>query len=93
MILMNATGVQYTWDNNREGEEFVCERLDKAFVNLDWLHTYEHSSLEAWPISILDHAPFILDTHKRQTFQKRYQRFEAMWLLHPSCKKFIEETW
>ena len=93
MILMNATGVQYTWDNNREGEEFVCERLDKAFVNLDWLHTYEHSSLEAWPISILDHAPFILDTHKRQTFQKRHQRFEAMWLLHPSCKKFIEETW
>ena len=90
---MNATGVQYTWKNNREREELVCERLDRAFVNLDWLHTHEHSSLEAWPISISNHAPLILDTHKRQTFHKRPQRFEAMWLLHLSCKKLIEETW
>ena len=90
---MNATGVQYTWKNNREREELVCEQLDRAFVNLDWLHTYDHSSLEAWPISISNHAPLILDTHKRQTFHKRPQRFEAMWLLHLSCKKLIEETW
>ena len=71
----------------------MCEQLDRAFVILDWLHTYEHNSLEAWPISISDHAPLILDTHKRQTFHKRPQRFEAIWLLHPSCKKLIEETW
>ena len=92
MIPMNATGVQYTWKNNREGEEFVCERLDRVFVNLDWLHTYKHSSLKAWPISISDHAPLILETHKKQIFQKRPQRFEAMWLLNPSCKKLIEDT-
>ena len=71
----------------------MCEQLDRAFVILDWLHTYEHNSLEAWPISILDHAPLILDTHKWQTVHKRPQRFEALWLLHPSCKKLIEETW
>lgn len=93
MIPMKATGVQYTWTNNREGDEFVSERLDRAFVNLDWLHVYEYSSLEAWPISISDHAPLILDTHKKQSFRKRPQRFEAMWLLHPSCKKLIEDTW
>ena len=71
----------------------MCEQLDRAFVILDWLHTYEHSSWEAWPISILDHAPLILDTHKWQTVHKRPQRFEALWLLHLSCKKLIEETW
>ena len=76
--------------NNREGEEFVCERIDRVFVNLDLLHTYEYSSLEAWPISILDHAPLILDTHKKQIFRKRPQRFEAIWLLHLSCKNSLK---
>ena len=47
MIPMNATRVKFTWNNNRDDEDLVLERLERAFVNLEWLNSFGHSSLEA----------------------------------------------
>lgn len=93
MIPVNVSRVKFTWNNNRDDEDLLLEWLDSAFVNGEWLNSFEHSSLEAWPITVSDHAPIILDTYRMQTFRKRPQRFEAMCLLHPSCRKVVEDTW
>lgn len=77
MIPVNANRVKFTWNNNRDDEDLVLEWLDKAFVNGEWLNSFEHSSLEAWPITVSDHAPIILDTYRMQTFRKKPQRFEG----------------
>ena len=93
MIPLQSTGVKYTWKNKRGGDALVLEKLDKAFINNVWLHTFEHCTLEAWPIAVSDHAPLVLDINNIPIYKRRPFRFEAMWLLHPRCKQVIQQEW
>ena len=36
-----AIGQKFTWANNKKDEGFVMERLDRAFVNVDWVNSYQ----------------------------------------------------
>ena len=83
MIPLQSTGVKYTWKNKRVRDALVLEKLDKAFINNVWLHTFEHCTLEAWPITVSDHAPLVLDINNIPIYRRRPFRFEAIWLLHP----------
>ena len=56
----------------------VLEKLDIAFINNARLHTFEHSILEAWPITVSDHAPLILDINNIPIYRRRPFRFEAI---------------
>ena len=47
MIPLQSTRVKYTWKNKRGGDALVLEKLDRAFINNVWLHTFEHCTLEA----------------------------------------------
>ena len=58
-----------------------------------WLQTFEHCTLEAWPIMISDHAPLVLDINNIPIYRRRLFRFKAMWLLHPRCKHVIQQEW
>ena len=36
--------------NNKEEDDFVMERLDKAFANVEWVNTYPMYALKNHPI-------------------------------------------
>ena len=93
MISLQSTGVKYTWKNKRDGYALVLEKLDRAFINNAWLHTFEHCTLEAWSIMVSDHALLILDINNVPIYRRRLFRFEAMWLMHPRCKQIIQKEW
>ena len=69
----------------------VLEKLDIAFINNAQLHTFEHCILEAWPITVSDHAPLILDINNIPIYRRRPFKFEVMWLMHPRCKQVIQK--
>ena len=52
-----ASAQRFTWMNNREEEDFVMERLDKAFASVDWVNMYPLYSLRNLPIVRSDHGP------------------------------------
>ncbi|KAL2934123.1 Ribosome maturation factor RimM [Bienertia sinuspersici] len=52
----------YTWTNNRERDDLVLERLDKAYGNNGWKQTYPEAIIWNFPIFISDHGPIALDT-------------------------------
>ena len=87
---LTASGQKYTWMNMREDEEFVMERLDRAYASVDWVNAYPNYSLRNLPIVRSDHGPIILDFDLKQSFGRRPFRFEHMWMTHPSCLDVVQ---
>ena len=79
--------------NNRQGDDFVMENLDRAFANVSWFEAHPHSIVRNLPILCADHGPIILDTDCRPPFKPRPFRFEWMWTTHPDCDSLIHESW
>ena len=90
---LSASGQRFTWMNKREGEDFVMERLDRAFGSVEWVNQYPFNSLKNLPIIRSDHGPILLDLDVQTPFRKRPFRFELMWLTHEGCKKMVHHAW
>lgn len=83
----------YTWCNNRKDKDLLKEKLDRAWCNLPWINTFQHSLLEVMPIAASDHAPIILHTSRPEQLTFPKFRFEAMWLLHDRCHDVVKNVW
>ena len=79
--------------NKREDEDFVMERLDRAFGSVEWVNKYPLYSLRNLPIIKYDHGPIILDLEFQIPFRRRPFRFELMWLTHAGCKEMVHHAW
>ena len=88
-----AIGQKFTWMNIREEEGFVMERLDRAFVSVDWVNSYPQYSLQNLPIVDSNHGPILLNFEQQLPFRKRPFRFELMWINHPYCNDMILQAW
>ena len=66
---------RFTWMNKMEDEDFVMERLDRAFGSMEWVNKYLFYSLMNLPIVRSDHGPIILDLEFQTPFMKRPFRF------------------
>nr|POE55350.1 hypothetical protein CFP56_60122 [Quercus suber] len=90
---LTTTGQRYTWLNNREDEDLVMERLDRAFATVDWVNMYPLHSLRNLPIIHSDHGPILLDLEVRGPYRIRPFRFEHMWISHSTCHDLIKQSW
>nr|POE64791.1 hypothetical protein CFP56_75006 [Quercus suber] len=88
-----AQGQQFTWMNKKEEENFVMERMNKAFASVEWIETCPNYALTNHPIISLDHSPIALDFDLKLPFQRRPFKFERMWITHPSCKEVVQRAW
>ena len=68
---LSASGQRFTWMNKREDEDFVMERLDRAFGSVEWVNQYPFYSLRNLPIVRSDHGPILLDLEVQTPFRKR----------------------
>ena len=90
---LTDSGQKYTWMNKREDEDFVVERLDRAYASVDWVNAYPNYSLRNLPIVRSDHGPTILDFDQKQSFRRRPFKFKHMWMTHPSCSNVVQQAW
>ena len=54
--------------NNKEND-FVMERLDRSFANVEWVNLYLLYSLRNLPIIRSNHGPIILDFDYQTPFR------------------------
>lgn len=87
-----STSHKFTWMNKRDEENFVMERIDKAFASVDWVNAYPNYALRNLPIIRSDYGPIILDFEYLQPFRRRPFRFKRMWLSHPTCKSMVQQA-
>lgn len=50
----------FTWTNNRGGEEFVNEKLDRVFCKVNWRVLFIDAKVYALPEVGLDRSPIVL---------------------------------
>lgn len=56
-------GANFTWANNKEGEGFIQEKLDRFFGSLEWLLHFDTAEVQHVLRQPLDHSMLVLDTH------------------------------
>ncbi|XP_074278456.1 uncharacterized protein LOC141602046 [Silene latifolia] len=80
-------GPQFTWTNNREGDELILERLDRAYASNSWSCIFPEARLWHYPIATSDHAVIMLETSPARKRKKTPYRIDN-WCLQ---QKDIED--
>jgi hypothetical protein len=76
-------GSKYTWNNCREDDGFIKERLDRATANSSWCNLFKKFEVKVLVVCTSDHKPPLLSfTNKEGGLAGPSQgsKFEARWL-------------
>lgn len=90
---IDSKGCAFTWANNKEGEEYVKERLDRVVCMIEWRLMYHEAEAYALPTVGSDHSPIILSLQTNPARRKRIFRFEVFWLESAECKEVVLKSW
>ena len=61
MIEIDLKGGHFTWEKSRGSNDWVKERLDRAFASRSWLNSFSLCKLSVIHTSVSDHDPIMLD--------------------------------
>ncbi|XP_021751074.1 uncharacterized protein LOC110716746 [Chenopodium quinoa] len=92
-------GHDFTWANNRGGDENIQERLDRFLANRSWCVMFPASFVTHLTKRRSDHLPILLcikeDLHmpKKKKKKKKMYRFEEMWLRDENCERIVSDAW
>ncbi|KAJ6799570.1 uncharacterized protein M6B38_206310 [Iris pallida] len=93
LIDLGFDGPAYTWSNGRSPQFLIQERLDRVLANPDWSHLHPLASVSVLPRINSDHAPILLNTHKRSPYRRRSLKFEEFWTSHVEYSSIIKKLW
>lgn len=93
MSELEFMGRQWTWANNRTGEGFVEERLDRVWASPEWLFHNPDTIVNHVHKQASDHSLLLMNTvkgqersHKRFYFDKRYMDI-------PAFEQVVDHAW
>lgn len=90
---VSSVGNIYTWANNREGEGFVEEKLDRFFRACSWLTKHPRAQVLHIEKQTSDHSLLVLETEPAvHKFKKRFC-FDQWWLQRPKITEVVEKAW
>ena len=81
-------GVNYTWTNNRQGEDLILERIDRGFCTSNWKENFPNSMIINLPILLSDHSPILLQAHHYPCKRMRPYKLEGWCLKMEEIKHF-----
>ncbi|KAK9939297.1 hypothetical protein M0R45_015996 [Rubus argutus] len=93
LVDIGFCGQKYTWENRRETNDLIRERLDRALVNCHWFTSWLDSSVIHSARIGSDHFPLIINHVPPHEKSSRSFKFEAMWVDDPKCGQIIQQEW
>ncbi|KAJ8423028.1 LOW QUALITY PROTEIN: hypothetical protein Cgig2_016506 [Carnegiea gigantea] len=70
---MRSFGTYYSWSNKGRNEKKLWSRIDRAFINLEWVHLFDLTQVDYLAEGISDHAPlkiaFLNSPKSKQSFK------------------------
>ncbi|MDV3199997.1 MAG: endonuclease/exonuclease/phosphatase family protein, partial [Candidatus Phytoplasma australasiaticum] len=87
-------GRQFTWERGRGSENWIEERLDRAFATVDWSNLFKHAAVSNLETHSSDHsAIFVNIVQPQNDLSQRRFMFEQAWMKDPECKEVIVKSW
>lgn len=81
-------GGRFTWGKGRGTKEWVQERLDRAFMTMDWWTIFTLCKLRVITTVVSDHDTLYLELLNVVVPKKTFRfKFENTWLKEPSFYK------
>lgn len=93
---LRCMGSKFTLCNNREGNDFIKERLDRALVNCDWHSLNEMNHVFVLTVQSSDHNPLLISCQNRETeFLPRTKifKYEGSWARNEECAAITKNAW
>ncbi|XP_074335942.1 uncharacterized protein LOC141673107 [Apium graveolens] len=94
LMELDLKGGNYTWEKSRGTQNWVRERLDRAFATEAWWHMFPLCNLTVHNTICSDHEPILLElistSHSKQQFRFR---FENTWLKEDSFTVDVTNFW
>lgn len=79
--------------NNREGEGFIQERLDRFFGLAEWMVEKDIVKVSHILRQASNYSLLILDTQPLRRNTKSRFIFESQWIKNQTCDKLVQEAW
>ncbi|XP_074288337.1 uncharacterized protein LOC141613496 [Silene latifolia] len=90
---MKARGAFYTWNNKQGSDSLIYSRIDRVFINEEWLEQYPDSFAHFLPRDLFDHCPGAV--HFEEERQRRGNSFKYynMWSMANDYKEVVIAGW
>ncbi|CAL1372090.1 unnamed protein product [Linum trigynum] len=92
LIDHRVLGPWYTWSNKQE-ENPIARRLDRALVSESWLETYPRSSVRILLPGLSDHCGVLVSLDSGIKTLPRPFKYFSFWKLHPDYERLVTEGW
>lgn len=86
-------GRLWTWANNREGEGFVEERLDRFFASPEWHYNHPQAVVHHVPKQASDHCLLVLEDKLSGLKVGRRFQFDMRLLDLPDFEYVVSNAW
>lgn len=94
LIELDLMGGNYTWEKSRGKQEWVREKLDRAFASASWWNLFPLCKLSVHHCTYSDHDPIKLDFFNTDHSKKRFRfRFENIWLKEENFHAEVSAHW
>lgn len=93
MTEVNYTGHDWTWANNREGEGFMEERLDRFFVSPEWLYQNPKTLVHRIHKQSSDNCLVLFEDRMDKPFSAKRFYFDKRLLELPDFGKVVTQAW
>ncbi|XP_024171388.1 uncharacterized protein LOC112177323 [Rosa chinensis] len=93
------TGFEFTWDNRREGDANVKERIDRGFGNFNLIQKCGGFVAHHLVTMSSDHCPILIEAEPPSCSDSSFRRrgcrflFEEMWTKEEECGQLINQVW
>lgn len=93
LLDLGLSGFLYTWRNNREGEGYIQERLDRALATPSWRSRFKHATVEHLHSMGSDHNALPLNLFPNVVQRRVPFRFDERWTKEEDFGPVIKHAW
>ncbi|XP_074265812.1 uncharacterized protein LOC141588261 [Silene latifolia] len=87
---MKGCGSFYTWNNKHEYDGKVYSRIDRVFINEEWLNDFPCSYANFLPEGLFDHCPCLISFDELVERKKAPFKYFNMWAMADGYEDVIK---